>query len=313
MSNYLKIATIGPKPLELSIQIRPQDVADQMIHHWRNEFAQVLPDKPNLIVVPEKCDCPRNWPLAKQHEYYEIRKNQVLDIFTQTAKEHNCYIVYAAIRKTDDGDWHNSSVVIDRRGNLAGTYHKNHLMIEEATEGSILYGKDVSIIQCDFGRVACAICFDLNFDQLRLKYATAKPDLLIFSSNYHGGELMQAYWAYSCRCHFVGAVTGLPCQIRNPFGEVLGSSTNYRDYTVGMVNLDCCLAHYDGNWDKLKTLKAHYGTQVNIHDPGQIGSVLISSLVEDKTATELAREFEIELLDDYFARSLGHRDTFIGE
>ena len=42
-----------------------------------------------------------------------------------------------------------------------------------------------------------------------------------------------------------------------------------------------------------------------------IGSVLISSLLEDKTATELAKEFEIELLDDYFARSLEHGDICI--
>ena len=313
MSNYITIATIGPSPPKLSIQMRPQDVADHMIDHWRNEFTQVLSDKPDLIVVPEKCDCPRDWPFAKQYEYYQIRKNQVLDLFTQTAKEHNCYIVYAAIRKTDDRGWHNSSVVIDRRGNIAGTYNKNYLVAEEATEGGILYGKDASIIQYDFGRVACAICFDLNFDQLRLKYATAKPDLLIFSSMYHGGELMQGYWAYSCRCHLVGAVAGLPCQIRSPFGEVLASSTNYRDYAVATVNLDCCLAHYDGNWDKLKALKAHYGPEVDIHDPGYVGSVLISSLVKDKTATEMAKEFEIELLDDYFSRSLGHRDTSIAE
>lgn len=312
MSNYVKIATIGPRPPELSPKTNPQNVVDYMIDHWRKEFVQVLPDKPDLIVVPEMCDCPRDWPVAEQFGYYRIRKSRIRDFFAQMAKEHNCYITYAAIRESEDSSWHNSSVVIDRKGNIAGIYNKNHLMVKEATEGGISYGKEAPIIQCDFGRVACAICFDLNFDQLRLKHAAAKADLLIFSSVYHGGELVQGYWAYSCRCHFVGAIAGLPCQVRNPFGEILASSTNYRDYTVATVNLDCCLTHYDYNGDKLKALKAHYGQQVSIHDPGYVGSVLISSLVEDRTASEMAKEFEIELVDDYFARSLRHRNIPIG-
>ena len=311
MSNYVKIATLGPRPPELSLQTKPQDVVNYMIDHWQRELAQVLPDKPDLIVVPEMGDCPfhgpRDWPYATQFEYYRIRKNQIRDFFAQIAKKHNCYMVYAAIREIEDGSWRNSSVVIDRKGNIAGTYDKNHLVIEERTDRGILYGQDAPIIECDFGRVACAVCFDLNFEQLRLKYAAAKPDLLIFSSMYHGGELLQGYWAYSCRCHFVGAVACLACQIRNPFGEVLASSTNYRDYAVATVNLDCCLVHYDGNWDKLKALKARYGPQVNIHDPGLLGSVLISSTLTGRTGTEMAKEFEIELLDDYLVRSLEHR------
>ena len=74
-------------------------------------------------------------------------------------------------------------------------------------EKGSLCGKDAPVFECDFGRVAFAICFDLNFDELRLKYVKAKPDLIIFSSMYHGG-LMQAYWAYSCRAYFVGAIAG---------------------------------------------------------------------------------------------------------
>ena len=131
MSNHVKIATIGPRPLELSVEANPQNVVNQMIDHWRKEFTQVLPDDPDLIVVPEICDCPRDWPFAGQLEHYQIRKNQVRDFFAQIAKDHNCYIVYAAIRETEDACWYNSTVVLDRNGNIAGTYNKNHLVVEE--------------------------------------------------------------------------------------------------------------------------------------------------------------------------------------
>ncbi len=305
---FVKIATIGPGPLSVNANTAPQKVVDNMIAHWRSKFAQVLPDRPDLIVVPEACDRPSGFSLEKRLEYYKVRKNQIRDFFAKTAKENNCYIVYSAARQAKDGTWRNSSVMLDRKGKVAGIYNKNHVVIEETTEAGILCGRDAPIIECDFGRVAFAICFDLNFDELRLKYVKAKPDLIIFSSMYHGG-LMQAYWAYSCRSHFVGAIAGktTPSEIYNPLGQVVASNTNYFDFVVTTVNLDCALAHLDYNWGRLRKLKAKYGPKVKITDPGCLGPVLVSSQDQKISVQEMIKEFEIELLDDYMARALAHR------
>lgn len=302
----IKIATIGPRPLVVDSNTKPQKVVDKMIAFWKGRFAQVLPDQPDLIVVPEACDRPAGFPLDKRLQYYRVRKDQVQKFFAGVARENNCYVVYSAAREMKDGTWRNSSVLLDRKGKVAGIYNKNHVVIEETTKAGILCGRDATVVDCDFGRVGFAICFDLNFDELRLKYVKAKPDLLIFSSMYHGG-LMQAYWAYSCRCHFVGAVAGLPCEIRNPLGEVIASNTNYFDYTVATVNLDCRLAHLDYNWSRLKALKAKYGPKVTVKDPGYLGSVLVTSEHDEISVDEMIKEFEIELLDDYMVRALAHR------
>jgi predicted amidohydrolase len=303
---HVRIATLGPRPLSVDPKTDPQKIVEQEIAHWRQEFSQVLPDRPDLIVVPEACDRPAGLPRDKQTEYYHVRKNQVRDFFAKVAAENHCYVVYSAAREMDDGTWRNSSTLIDRQGQVVGTYNKNHVVIEETTEAGILCGRDAPVFECDFGRVAFAICFDLNFDELRLKYVQAKPDLIVFSSMYHGG-LMQAYWAYSCRAHFVGAVAGLPCEIHNPLGERVASSTNYFDYAVADVNLDCHLAHLDYNWSRLRALKGKYGPRVKITDPGFLGCVLISSEDEKTTIDEMVSEFKIELLDDYMAQALAHR------
>lgn len=308
MSNYVKIATIGPTQPQVPIDMEPQEIVCFMIDFWRRKFEQVLPDKPDLIVVPEICDRPDMIGFSPERllEYYQVRKNQIYDFFARIAREHNCYLVYSAVREKGDGTWLNSSVVIDRTGSIVGIYSKNHVVITEITEDGILCGKDAPIIECDFGRVVCVICFDLNFDQLRLKYVQAKPDLIIYSSVAHGGDLLQGYWAYSCRSHFVASIANLPSQIRNPFGEVMAGSTNYFDYVVATVNLDCCLAHLGYNKEKLAALKAKHGQKVEIYDPGYMGPVLITSNTDDISAVEMAKEFEIELLDAYFARSLAH-------
>ncbi len=305
---HVRIATLGSRSPSVDASAEPQRIVERMIAHWRGRFAQVLPDEPDLIVVPEACDRPGGLSLEKRLAYYRVRKDQVRDSFAQVAKENRCYIVYSAAREMDDGTWRNSSVLIGRDGRTVGTYNKNHVVIEETTQGGILCGREAPVFECDFGRVAFAICFDLNFDELRLKYAKAKPDLIVFSSMYHGG-LMQAYWAYSCRVHFVGAIAGLPCEIRDPQGDVIASSTNYFDFVVADVNLDCRLAHLDYNWSRLRALKAKYGPKVTIKDPGFLGSVLITSEHETITADQMIAEFEIELLDDYMARALAHRHT----
>jgi len=303
---HVRIATLGPRPPSVDANAKPQAIVERMIAHWRREFAQVLPDRPDLIVAPEACDRPSGLSLEKRLEYYRVRGDQVRDFFAQVAKENRCYVVYSAARAMEDGTWRNSSVLLDRQGNVVGAYNKNHVVIEETTKGGILCGREAPVFEVDFGRVAFAICFDLNFDELRLKYVKAKPDLIVFSSMYHGG-LMQAYWAYSCRSHFVGAVAGLPCEIRNPLGEVVASNTNYFDFVVADVNLDCRLAHLDYNWGRLRNLKKKYGPKVTIKDPGYLGSVLISSEHETVAVDEMIEEFEIELLDDYMARALAHR------
>jgi hypothetical protein len=304
----VRIATLGPRSPSVDANAEPQAIVAQMIAHWQREFSQILPDRPDLIVVPEACDRPAGLSRERQLEYYRVRKNQVRDFFAKVAAENHCYVVYSATREMDDGTWRNSSVLIDRGGKVVGAYNKNHVVIEETTESGILCGREAPVFECDFGRVAFAICFDLNFDELRLRYVKAKPDLIVFSSMYHGG-LMQAYWAYSCRAHFVGAISGLPCEIRNPQGEVIASSTNYFDYAVADVNLDCRLAHLDYNWSRLRELKNKYGPKVTIRDPGFLGSVLVSSEDETVSVDEMIGEFHIELLDDYMARALAHRHT----
>ena len=298
-TKYVTVATIGASP-EINRDQKPQKMVDQVISFWNSELKQVLPDKPDLIVLPEACDLS-----GAGIEYRKVRKNQIIDFFASVAKANNCYIAYGTLRDEKDGTIRNSCIIIGRNGEIAGIYDKNFPTIYEM-EKNIMPGKSAPVIQLDFGKVGTAICFDLNFEELREEYAGQDPDLIIFSSVYHGG-LAQSMWAYTCRSHFVGAVSRNPSQIRNPLGEVLASSSNYQDYVVKRINLDCELVHLDYNQGRLKAMKNKYGPRVTVSDPGYLGSVLVTSEDEKISALDMIKEFEIELLNDYFARSRGFR------
>ena len=304
MANYVKISTLGPRPFMEKPQVG-QAAVERMINFWRDELAQVLPDRPDLIVLPEACDrFPAHSP-EERRAYYRVRGEQVLRFLADTAKEHNCYIAYSAARELPDGTWRNSTQLIGRDGQVVGIYNKNHPTIGEM-EWGILAGRSAPILQCDFGRVGCAICFDLNFDQLRQKYVQSGPDLILFSSMYHGG-LMQGYWAYSCRAHLVTSLAGLPCAIISPVGHTLAHTTNYFHFVTTTVNLDCKVLHLDFNWERLTAMKQKYGSRVSLYDPGHLGAVLISSESDEFSSDDLVQEFGFELLDDYLSRSLSCR------
>lgn len=304
MARYVKISTIGMRSPQGANSHDWGRVVEETISRMKKEIDQVLPDRPDLIVLPEFCDLPLmyGYTPADYMEYYCERENKVQNFLSEISKENSCYITYPAFIETAEGRT-NSTSIIDRNGNVIGKYNKNHLTIGEIEEYGLVCGKDAPLIECDFGHVACATCFDLNFNDLRLKYAGLRPDILIFSSMYHGG-LMQNYWAYSCRSHFVGAIWNDISSIISPVGEIIASSTNYFDFVTANVNLDCAVVHVDFNLDGLKALKEKYGSGISIFDPGHLGSVLISNEMVDCSIDCLIKEFEIEYLDDYFARAL---------
>lgn len=309
MARYVKISCLSAPQLRVDSSTDLQETVERMIKYWERQLEQVLPDKPDLIVLPECCDRPdkAGYPLERRQQYYRHRGNQIRDFFADVAKRHNCYIAYSAVRELEDGTFRNSTQLIGRDGGIVGIYNKNHLVLGENTQGNMLYGKDAPVFETDFGRIACAICFDLNFDGLRERYVQQRPDLIVFSSAYHGG-LMQQYWAYSCRAHFAGSIyTHAPSAIISPVGEIIASSTNYYHFVTHTVNLDCEVIHIDYNDAHFRKMKQKYGEAIRIHDPGLLGSVLLSSETDAFTVDDLIEEFGLERLDDYWQRSVAHR------
>jgi predicted amidohydrolase len=65
-------------------------------------------------------------------------------------------------REESPGIWRNSCVLLGRDGNIAGIYDKNFPTIGEMEEG-IKASDQAPVFQCDFGRVAIAICFEPEF------------------------------------------------------------------------------------------------------------------------------------------------------
>ena len=151
--------------------------------------------------------------------------------------------------------------------------------------------------------------FDLNFDELRLKYVDKKPDLVLFSSMYHGG-LMQQYWHIPAGRILSARFT--PCP---PQSSARPEKTSLKlriilTLSTHTVNLDCKVVHLDYNWGKIAAAKEKIRPRFHHERPGfprfrAYQQWNLKMLRSD----EIIEEFEIEVLDDYMERALEHRHT----
>ena len=285
-----------------------QDSVDRTIQFLSEQIGQVLPNRPDLLVLPERCYVPREISQAGHHrdtlfDFLTAREEKVQIHLAAIAKKHRCYIAYPTYRRVGESQRYNTVYLFGRDGELVGSYDKCRPTYIEL-EAEILPGDQAVVLECDFGSIGLAICFDLNFEDLLQQYVQKSPDLIVFSSMYHGG-LMQARWAYACRAHFIGAIgpDELPSEVLLPTGSVAASSTNYFNHVTTTINLDCQLVHLDCLFDKLSDLRDHYGTGVSVFDPGLLGSVLLTAEAQGLSIRNIMDEFNLPTLDEYFEES----------
>lgn len=120
----------------------------------------------DLILVPEFFNTGINLTNKQFTDYAEPEDASVsLDYFQRAAKKYNSYIVCGSfLVKKSDGVY-NTSYVVDRNGTKAGEYSKIHLFdYFGGNEGAYTKpGKEITVLDTDFGKLGLGICFDLRF------------------------------------------------------------------------------------------------------------------------------------------------------
>ena len=228
------------------------------------------------------------------------KPGNILQKYMTFARDEQCHIA-GSVRICDAGKFYNSVVFIDSQGEIIGVYHKMNPTIAELNEGLTPGDKPV-VVESAIGRMGGVICFDLNFESLRHQYRKLQPDILIFPSMFHGA-FMQQQWAYECRSFFVSALPFVGGAVISPQGELLTTTNCYTKYAITTINLDRALMHLDMNMNKFTEIIKKYGDEVKIDIPPYLGSALLYSQSEKRSAMDIVNEFQLELIDDYFERS----------
>ncbi len=309
MARYVRVTSLSISPCEISLKNKEQSISEYVIAHLEKNIERALLEKPDLLVLPEVSDRPQGLSVKECIEYYKERGDSISDYLRTKAKENNCYIMYPYVATCSDNTRRNCCELFDRNGNSIGKYIKNYPTSREIENMNVLCGDDIFVFDCDFGKVAAAICFDLNFDDFRIRMKKINPDLITFCSNFHGG-ILQNYFAYDTRSYLVSAIgyARIPGTIISPVGEKIAETTTYYNYVTKDINLDYCVCHLDDNMPKINAAFKKYGKKLRLDDPGHLGAVLLSCEDEEVSMNDIIKEFDIELIDCYFERSVKIRN-----
>lgn len=294
MSKYVNIAA----PLSDSGHFNgKKDAAKLVLCELREKMKLLSGTGVNLLVLSEGVE---SVGMKMEDAESPEKPGAFLKLYMEFARKEKCHVA-GSIKLREKNKIYNAAVFIDDKGKFVGSYSKTFLTIGEIEQG-LTPGNGAKVVDTKIGRLGGAICFDLNFRELRDEYIKLKPDIIAFQSMYHGG-LAQQTWAYECRSFFVSALPFLGGGILDPFGRAIALTDCYNIIARSKINLDRVMVHLDYNWGKFPEIQKKYGEEVKIDIPANIGPALIYSESEKRTAMDIAEEFKLELVDDYFIRA----------
>lgn len=152
-------------------------ISQQLLHAVNSNADLVLLQE--LHNTPYFCieENPSNFDLA------ETIPGTSTDIFSKLAKEHQLVIVASLFEKRASGLYHNTAVVFDKDGSIAGKYRKMHIPDDPGfyekyyfTPGDLGF----TPIQTSIGKLGVLICWDQWFPEAARLMTLAGADILLY-------------------------------------------------------------------------------------------------------------------------------------
>lgn len=202
----------------------------------------VSKEKPDIVILSETLNtlgcnlAPENKPRTINDSFCTLMREK--------AREYNTYIVANFIEK-DGADCYNTSVLIDRKGNIAGKYRKTHITHGEWSAG-IVPGDKLPVFETDFGKVGLLICWDAYFPETARILASKGAELIVIStigdaSIRHVSRALEngvyvavagAHWRNLNNCGIE------PSKIISPCGEILSQTKESGKAAIAEIDLN---------------------------------------------------------------------------
>ena len=243
----------------------------------------------------------------------ETADGAVVTSMAELARKYRTYIVCPLDRMKGE-ERLNTAFLIDRGGNVAGAYDKVFPYWSEFDlEPPVSVGKEVPVFDTDFGRLGIAICFDVNFPEVWQRLADQGAELVVWPSAYSAGTSLQAH-ALNHHFYIVTCTLAHDCLVYDITGEQLlfekGEHLNISHITL---DLDRGIYHQNFNMEGRNRLLREHADDIEQEkwlDREQW--FVLRAKRPGISARALAREYGLEELRDYIARSRKHIDGLRG-
>jgi predicted amidohydrolase len=294
----------------------PDTTRESRIKRILERMEEVTGMEPDIVCLPEMFDT--SW-VEEEKALSELAEDEkipgpVTSRIAAFAKNNNCYVVCPLLTKKDD-NFYNSSLLLDRKGNIAGVYHKTHptkteILPNQAFKGggTVPGAFDQPIIETDFGKVGMQICYDANWtegwDNLKKKGA----DIVIFSSQFPGGRMLNYYALRNS--YYIVSSTGGDARVIDTSGNDLEATTEFVRYVWATINLEKVNVSTWPTNQQLPKMFKKYGDRLGIKVWDTTDVVTIESRDPELKVMDVLKEFKIPTYADELRNEKEIQDNY---
>jgi len=269
-----------------------------------------LSGQPDIIALPE------SFTLAglaepRIEEMAEDVPGPTLAMAAAYASAQRVYILCPILARRADG-LHIEAFLLDRAGQIAGSYQKNHPVVEGCEYAKLEFGSRpgsaAPVFETDFGKIGVQICFDIEYRDGWDALAAGGAELIFWLSAYDGGRDLNAM-AWNYHCFVASAVQTRHARIIDPMGETLTMTGAHEAVAFASIDLDTVLFHMDFNKAQIPALRAKYGADIELRSYHEEGYFTLRSLKAGLSVAEIIQEFQLDPLRDYLARNRRMQDA----
>ncbi len=270
----------------------------EMVHQVLNIMESMLPYKPDIICLPEVFAFTNitGFKIPVRQAAEKAPGNIVMP-FLKFAAVNSCYVICPTYTISNDNIYI-SAVLIDRKGKVAGEYHKMR-----PTEGEMKTGVkpgtlDPPVFVTDFGTIGIQICFDIKYEEGWNALKKKGAQIVFWPSAYAGGqEISSRAWRH--QVYVVSSTQKDTSKICDMSGEVIAQTNRWqRNWACAAVNLENA---FIPTWPAVylfPRIRQKYGPKIAITTFSEEEWTIIESLDKTVKISEVLKEYELKTMFD---------------
>lgn len=299
MGKKIRVAT-----LSMAIEFRKPGSSKDNINYIEEKIEEISAINPDIIVLPEV------FPFAgielSEREIKNSFLDEIKDFLRRLSKNYKTYIAGSFYERRKEGLF-NTILIYNREGEILGRYDKVRPTEPEMEKGIIPGKKNQKILETEFGKIGFKICFDANWHRDWEKDAEEGAELIIFSSAYPGGKILNSI-ALLNNVFIVSSVWSLDSGIIDNTGRLIVKTDRFFWWVWSEINLERKVYHWDFQGDKLKEIFKKYGRKIKVETFDPEALFTIEPVDDDISINEIIKEFELVSYRDYIKRAESMQD-----
>lgn len=117
----------------------------------------------------------------------------------EAAREHGIYVVCGMFEThpEDKGRAYNTTVVLNKGGELIHKYRKTHLYdaFSYQESATVIAGDDpYQVFETEFGKIGLMVCYEVRFPEIARQFRLQGADILLMPSGWVVGPMKEDHW-----------------------------------------------------------------------------------------------------------------------